>query len=81
MTENFLFNAADTVRRKALAALEVQSRAESARRARAVGLADGATDASGNAALIEETERALAQSLAALEEIASQDREENKQDG
>ena len=78
MTENFLFNAADTVRRKALAAREVQS---GSGRTSAVGLADGATDASANAALIEETERALAQSVAALEEIANQDREENKQDG
>lgn len=78
MTENYLFNAADTVRRKALAALEVQS---GAGRSSAVGLADGATSAGGNEALIEETERALAQSLEALEEIANQDREENKQDG
>ena len=81
MNKDYLFHAADTVRRKALAALEVQSSADSATRPSAVGLADAAADASGNSALIEETERALAQSLSALEEIANQDREENKQDG
>jgi hypothetical protein len=81
MSDDYLFKAADTVRRKSLAALEVQSNAEAVMRSHAVGLADGAQHQSGDPALAAETERALAQSLAALDEIANQDGKENKRDG
>ena len=79
--DDYLFKAADTVRRKALAALDVQANAETVMRSHAVGLADGAPRPSGDSALAEETERALAQSLAALEEIATRNQKENKRDG
>ena len=74
-TDNYLFNAAETVRRKSLAALEIQSNAEAVMRSRAGGTAE--SEAKPDAALAEETERALALALAALEEIASQDGKES----
>ncbi len=80
MSDNYLYNAVETVRRKSAAALETLSKRDPAAGS-AVGVVEPPQDIVIDAALIDETQRTLDMAVKALEEIRTRDQKENKQDG
>jgi hypothetical protein len=80
MSEDYLFNAVENVRRKSAAALEILSKGQPDAGS-AVGVVDQPRDIIIDAALIDETQRTLDMAVQALEDIRERDQKENKQDG
>ena len=80
MSNDYLYDAVENVRRKSAAALEILSKPEPAAGS-AVGVVEPPADIVIDAALIAETQRTLDMAVKALEEIRGRDQKENKQDG
>ncbi len=78
MSDRYLFDAVENVRRKSAAALEILSKGEPAGGGQAVGLVEPPSDIVIDAALIHETQRTLDMAVAALEEIRNRDQKESK---
>jgi hypothetical protein len=81
MSNDYLYDAVENVRRKSAAALELLSNGAASAGAQAVGVVEPPADIVIDAALIAETQRTLDLAVMALEEIRGRDQKENKQDG
>lgn len=81
MSNDYLYDAVENVRRKSAAALELLSSGAASAGAQAVGVVEPPADIVIDGALIAETQRALDLAVMALEEIRGRDQKENKQDG
>jgi hypothetical protein len=78
MSDRYLFEAVENVRRKSAAALEILSKGDASAGAQAVGVVEPPSDIVIDAALIHETQRTLNMAVAALEEIRNRDQKESK---
>ena len=81
MSNDYLYDAVENVRRKTAAALEILSNGAAGAGSQAVGVVEPPADIVIDAALIDETQRTLDMAVKALEEIRTRDQKENKQDG
>ena len=81
MSNDYLYDAVENVRRKSAAALEILSNGAAGAGSQAVGVVEPPADIVIDAALIDETQRTLDMAVKALEEIRTRDQKENKQDG
>lgn len=81
MSDNYLYNAVENVRRKSAAALESLSAPPASAAAQAVGVVEPPADIVIDVALIEETQRTLDMATRALAEIRGRDQKESNQDG
>jgi len=81
MSNDYLYEAVENVRRKSAAALEILSNGAASAGSQAVGVVEPPADIVIDAALIDETRRTLDMAVKALEEIRTRDQKENKQDG
>jgi hypothetical protein len=81
MSNDYLYDAIENVRRKSAAALEILSNGAASAGSQAVGVVEPPSDIVIDAALIDETQRSLNMAEAALTEIRERDQKESKQDG
>lgn len=78
MSNDYLYDAIENVRRKSAAALELLSAPPPGATSQAVGVVEPPSDIVIDAALIHETQRTLDMAVAALEEIRNRDQKESK---